>query len=204
MYKLEDVLLKDFKPDPSEVGNRIRKIRFKLGYSMAEFARHIDEKAKSGTVSNWETGKNLPNNKRLKKIAELGEVSLMYLLKGEKSIDELPDDEYDSLLIDRESYSLKFNESRAWDFKSNFIKLSNEDLSDWQISLLNNSIKLILTFADNDEVLSLFDSLIENSRIILSEKYNKKSNGTEDFVHNLLLLEDDINTLKQDIKGLLD
>ncbi|KAF1295092.1 hypothetical protein BAU15_04875 [Enterococcus sp. JM4C] len=204
MYKLEDVLLKDFKPNPSEVGLRIKEIRFKLGYSMTEFARHIDTKAKSGTVSNWETGKNLPNNKRLKKIAELGEVSLLYLLKGEKSLDDLSENEYETLSKDRESYSLKFNMSLAWDLKSNFIKLENEDLSDWQVSVLNNSIKLILAFSDNDEVLTLFDSLIENSRIVLSEKFNKKINKNEDFVHSLVLLEDDINTLKQDVSGLLD
>ncbi|MEM5046471.1 helix-turn-helix transcriptional regulator [Enterococcus faecalis] len=197
MYKLEDVLLKDFKPDPKAVGLRIKEIRFKLGYSMAEFARHIDDKAKSGTVSNWETGKNLPNNKRLKRIAELGDVSLLYLLKGEKSLFDLSDHEVDSLLNNHEDFVLKYSVSRTWDFKLNFIKLMDEDLSDWQLSLLNNSIKLILTFADNDEVLSLFDSLIENSRIVLSEQFNKRLNNQEDSAHSAALLEDDINTLKQ-------
>lgn len=43
---------------------------------MTEFAQLIDAKAKSGTVSNWETGKNLPNNRRLKRISELGGVDL--------------------------------------------------------------------------------------------------------------------------------
>ncbi|MGM0214297.1 helix-turn-helix domain-containing protein [Enterococcus sp. AZ109] len=68
--------------DAKIVGSRIRQIRQNLGYSMAEFATKIDEKAKSGTVSNWETGKNLPNNRRLKRIAELGNVSIFYLLEG--------------------------------------------------------------------------------------------------------------------------
>lgn len=197
MYKLKDILLKDFKPDPNEVGPRIKEIRFKLGYSMSEFARHIDEKAKSGTVSNWETGKNLPNNKRLKKIAELGGVSLLYLLKGEKSIDELSDTELDSLFDNREEFSVKYNTSRTWDLKSNFIKLANEDLSDWQLSTLNNSLKLILTFSDSDEVLSLFDSILENSRIVLSQKFDKSLNNQEDVIHSSVLLEDDINTLRQ-------
>lgn len=73
--------------DPKVVGLRIREIRKRLGLSMAAFAERIDQietekKAKSGTVSNWETGKNLPNNKRLKKIAELGGVSVSELLYG--------------------------------------------------------------------------------------------------------------------------
>ncbi|PCD84781.1 hypothetical protein CNQ87_10590 [Lysinibacillus fusiformis] len=65
-----------------EVGQRIREIRMKLGLSMDEFAARIDSKAKSGTVSNWETGKNLPNNERLKKIADLAGVRPKYILTG--------------------------------------------------------------------------------------------------------------------------
>ena len=52
---------------------------------MEEFIERIDEKpghGRSGTVNNWETGKNAPNAKRLKKIAQLGNVSVNYLLYG--------------------------------------------------------------------------------------------------------------------------
>lgn len=69
--------------DPKVVGHRIREIRKQLGLSMSSFAERIDYKSKSGTVSNWETGKNLPNNERLKKIAELGSVSIAELLYGD-------------------------------------------------------------------------------------------------------------------------
>lgn len=73
--------------DPASVGIRIREIRKNLGLSMAAFADRInkiehDKKAKSGTVSNWETGKNLPNNKRLKIIAELGLTTVDFILYG--------------------------------------------------------------------------------------------------------------------------
>lgn len=64
------------------VAGRIRDIRKRLGFSMEEFASRIDDRAKSGTVSNWETGKNLPNNKRLTKIAELGNLTVDELLYG--------------------------------------------------------------------------------------------------------------------------
>lgn len=50
---------------------------------MSEFASRIDGKAKSGTISNWETGKNLPNNERLKRIAEIGNIDVNELLYGD-------------------------------------------------------------------------------------------------------------------------
>lgn len=77
------------KSSPNEVGMRIREIRKKLGLSMDSFAAKIDDKAKSGTVSNWESGKNLPNNERLKRIAELGNVSMPFLLEGKKTIEDI-------------------------------------------------------------------------------------------------------------------
>lgn len=63
------------------VGSRIRNIRTHiLGLSMSDFGKKIDSNAKSGTVANWETGKNLPNNNRLLKIAKLGNVTVDELL----------------------------------------------------------------------------------------------------------------------------
>lgn len=64
------------------VGWRIKRIREELGISMSDFALLIDDKAKSGTVANWETGKNLPNRKRLNKIAELGNITVNQLLNS--------------------------------------------------------------------------------------------------------------------------
>lgn len=70
------------KPDPQEVGNRIKQIRADKKLSMKDFAAKIDDKSRSGTVSNWETGKNLPNKKRLESIAEIGEITTNELLYG--------------------------------------------------------------------------------------------------------------------------
>ena len=52
---------------------------------MEEFIERIDNKpgkGRSGTVNNWESGKNAPNKQRLKRIAELGGVSVEYLING--------------------------------------------------------------------------------------------------------------------------
>lgn len=68
---------------PTEVGQRIKGIRKEMGLSMDAFGAKIDSMVKSGTVSNWETGKNLPNKSRLEKIAKIGDVSIDYLLYGD-------------------------------------------------------------------------------------------------------------------------
>ncbi len=73
--------------DPEIVGSRIRIIRKGMGLSMSAFAERInrilnEKKIRSGTVSNWETGKNLPNKERLKAIAEVGGISVNELLYG--------------------------------------------------------------------------------------------------------------------------
>lgn len=58
----------------AKLGKRIKSCRLKLGLTMEEFIERIDNKpgrGRSGTVNNWEKGKNVPNKQRLKKIAEL-------------------------------------------------------------------------------------------------------------------------------------
>lgn len=103
--------------DPIKVGKRINQIRTKLGLSMDEFASKIDSKAKSGTVSNWETGKNLPNNKRLKKIAELAGIRPKYLLTG-NPYDNLSEEEINEMMEkdiaeqSRQGYIHEFKEKK--------------------------------------------------------------------------------------------
>lgn len=79
--------------DKKAIGSRIRAVRLKLGLSMEEFIERIDNKpgkGRSGTVNNWESGKNAPNKQRLKRIAELGGVSVEYLINGSRlSIDDI-------------------------------------------------------------------------------------------------------------------
>ena len=80
------------KKDPVAIGSRIRKLRLSLGMNMTEFARLLNMgdplgKIQSGTVNNWETGKNSPNAKRLKLISEAAGVSVEFLLTGTNSSD---------------------------------------------------------------------------------------------------------------------
>ena len=67
------------------VGVRIKNIRQENGMNMTELADYINskkrsEKTKKGTVNNWEKGVNLPNEKNLKIIASLGNMTVEELL----------------------------------------------------------------------------------------------------------------------------
>lgn len=64
-----------------DVGKRILAIRKKYSYSMQKFGKIIDN-APKGSVNSWEKGVNLPNEKRLKQIATLGNITLNELLYG--------------------------------------------------------------------------------------------------------------------------
>lgn len=68
------------------LANKIRNIRLGLGLTMEEFAERIDDNSRSGTVANWETGKNAPNPKRLKRIAELAGISVEELTSETQTI----------------------------------------------------------------------------------------------------------------------
>ncbi|WP_239748361.1 helix-turn-helix transcriptional regulator [Mammaliicoccus sp. A-M2] len=63
----------------TDIGKRIKNIRLQHGLSMSEFGESIDN-VKSGVVSNWENGKQIPNKLRLKKIAKLGNITVDELL----------------------------------------------------------------------------------------------------------------------------
>lgn len=65
------------------LGQRIKSIRLRLGKNQSEFGEMFDPPAPKGAVSRWEHGGG-PNKQRLKKIAELGGVSVEYLVNGNR------------------------------------------------------------------------------------------------------------------------
>lgn len=70
------------KVNNHEVGYRISSIRKDLGLNQEDFGKRISDAHKS-LVSKWEKGQSLPNNERLKKIAEIGGISVNELLYGD-------------------------------------------------------------------------------------------------------------------------
>ena len=66
--------------DKMEIGNRIKEIRMKRGETQSKFGEKL--LASKGNVATWEKGTSIPTTKRLKQIAELGNVSVDYILYG--------------------------------------------------------------------------------------------------------------------------
>lgn len=67
--------------DNNGLNERIKMIRVKKGLTMEEFGKQVLGANKS-IVSKWEKGLTVPNNERLVKIAELGNISVSELLYG--------------------------------------------------------------------------------------------------------------------------
>lgn len=70
------------KIDNKSVGARIRAIRLAKGMTLEEFGEHFE--ARKGVVNNWEKGRNLPNKRRIKAIADMANISVQELLYGTK------------------------------------------------------------------------------------------------------------------------
>lgn len=68
--------------DKKTLGQRIKSIRQSKGLTMEEFGKFFDNASK-GVISNWEKGSNIPNNARLKMIAQFGGISVNELLYGD-------------------------------------------------------------------------------------------------------------------------
>ena len=67
--------------DKAALGARIKSIRLEKSMNLKEFGFYIDNTSDS-IVSRWEKGKSIPNAKRLKLIANAGNVSVDELLYG--------------------------------------------------------------------------------------------------------------------------
>ena len=70
--------------DKHAIGLRISNIRKEKGLTLEEFGNLVGNAGKS-IVSRWEHGISVPNNARLKKISELGNVPLEELIYGDMS-----------------------------------------------------------------------------------------------------------------------
>lgn len=63
------------------IGLRIKTIRKQKGLTMKEFGKLIEDAAQS-LVTRWENGTSIPNNERMKIIADIGNISVNELLYG--------------------------------------------------------------------------------------------------------------------------
>lgn len=78
--------MKNKNIDKVQVGRRIRNIRINQKMTMKKFGEMFTPIASDSIVSRWERGISLPNNQRLKEIADLGNTSTNYILYGVNDI----------------------------------------------------------------------------------------------------------------------
>lgn len=74
------------------IGNKIKNIRIGLGMTMEEFGRQFNPEVDKSIISKWESNGHNPNNERIKRIAELGAVSVEELLNSEPTLYKFNDD----------------------------------------------------------------------------------------------------------------
>lgn len=97
-----------------EIGYSIKLIRKQLGLTMEEFGKKFDPVASESIVSRWESGVSIPNNRRLKRIADLGNVTVADLIFDNKVL--IPKAVYDILKVNipRKEYDRLKDIERKW------------------------------------------------------------------------------------------
>ena len=142
----------------STIGKRISDIRKNLGLNMEDFGKKMVPKASKGAVSNWENGYNLPNNQRLKTIAQLGNISVRELLETNISSSN---NEYLGLVLKTLRKSKNMNQKSLSDLSGFSLK---------KISEHENGLSL-LSEADIAIYSSVFD-ISKNELISKIDEYN--------------------------------
>lgn len=157
------------KLDNTAIGQRIKEIRISLGETTEKFSENFDPPASKGTISKWENGRYLPNNKRIKKIAELGEMTIQELLYGSKEV-YLKKLLKESVFEDSSYYSDELvNEIIKYliaheNLDDIVVSVSSSDESNIDISELEKD--MIMNFIDN----FIFEFVSENNNLDLSNE----------------------------------
>lgn len=170
--------------DNTEIGSRIKSIRLKRGETAEVFAKHFTPPASKGTISKWENGRYLPNNLRLKKIAELGDITVEELLYGKK-LEIASFDTSDEFLAEREKILKKI---KLIEISSRIEMLDN----DYVRSLINKGEEKVHSLLSNDSI-KIIEETISNSIEVPSDNDENTENlvqmNIESFYLSIALLD---------------
>lgn len=166
----------------TDIGLRIKSIRLAKGLNLREFGEEISKLTKEkkyisdSIVSRWEKGVSIPNAKRLKAIAEYGNVSINFLLYGNEI-------SYEYIYQNIKSVNMKNNiQDKLIDFIVNYMPSSEQNTYYFKVASLITII--------NDHTDSNIDCIIE-------QMYSFISNENMTFYHHgvYLLLNEDFKKL---------
>lgn len=147
-----------------EVGKRIKAIRINKKLTMKDFGKNLNPVASDSIVSRWERGISLPNNQRVKQIADLGNVSVTYLLYGEKTYADIEILDKDKM-TDIEEFFYAGTVQRKDEFRNTISKLEEQ--------------KIVLEETDYTALTELYEIIIELQK-------NKLHKSTMIFLTNLI------------------
>lgn len=155
MKKQEDII----------IGNRIRKIRTSLQMDQKQFSEIINTTVSA--LSNWENGRNKPNMEKLKRIAQLADISVEELLYG--NILKHYFNEHWTQLIKNEDTSKAYYEINQKEFE--YVQSSKEKIYD---IFYNNALEYGYSDNNNDNFY-LFALAIHS---LLTQYYTVKENDS--------------------------
>lgn len=157
-------------PNLKDVSKRIKYIRKKLGMTMEQFGSHLGNSPKS-TIATWESGRNIPSQKKLQLIAIVGETTTDWIKWG--TLEEY----ITSYLIDigYALYIKDFPEIPHKIFKDIQERYSDTFSLDKDYELLNPIIKNIFTkYYSKDFEIYLNEILANNIDPLIEEYASQK------------------------------
>lgn len=150
------------KTDKKALGKRIKNIRKSRTENQTEFGRIFG--ANASNVSVWERGINLPNRERIKKIAEIGNITVEELLYGNRK----SSNKKKTASMNKDSNS---NENSMFDWEN----MSKKEIE----QVTKNSFKRLYELGNIDRKLELWEAYCNN--YMEQQKGTHKWNTWEDF-----------------------
>jgi transcriptional regulator with XRE-family HTH domain len=95
----------------SSIGDRIKQRREHLTLTQEQVGRHLDVSREA--VAQWERNETTPRGKRLRELRELLQCSMQWLLEGEASIFEMPEQAITTTVIPQGYVAVSYITSRA-------------------------------------------------------------------------------------------
>lgn len=165
-----------------KIGSRIKIIRNELGLTMNEFGEKFNPPASDSIVSRWERGISSPKSERLKKIAELGNVSTFYLTTGKKAVLDLSADEKGKISKSVNDSLNNFTEDNREYINKEIERIRTSKLDFVETVYLIHVLNF-LKYSDKEDALTLTDIIILFNRSI---EINEDDSFTQEELNNFI------------------
>src|SRR5699024_3445802 len=124
----------------------------------------------------WERGVSSPNNERLSRIAELGNISMFYLKTGEKSLSDFTDKEIRQAFQGAQKSFTKIKDNTQANIKRDIDELLNNELGYVETMYLMNMLNFLKYSNPQDinRISNIINSLIRYDQYKNADDTNKE------------------------------